>query len=287
MIATTKRQLTLLAATVMLLGSAVSARANYVFNFSGLTASNSDQSTAIATYMDGVIGCSGCVTVSGPAGSGLPGGVAVDTTYTGDGHVVGPGGVSLTLGDSVNATNNGVTPGATENFIANTTNNSTPLSSEINITFSKGVSLTGTFSFSYEIFPDGTCSALTAAACGGSPTGGIYPNQPDLDFIASGGSTSVNTTFYGVAPGTTNGPSLHSPNSGLGSTELAPQLIGTYSVSLHGATSLSFVDWPATIGVGQMQLTSTPEPRGGVFLLGALALAALAGTRLRRAPAKS
>jgi hypothetical protein len=68
-------------------------------------------------------------------------------------------------------------------------------------------------------------------------------------------------------------------------TETAPQLIGTYSVNLTGATSLEFIDWPATIGVDNMTLT--PEPKGEVFVLGLLALVAIAGAKLRRTPAKS
>ena len=290
----TKRQVTLLAGTVLLLGSAVSARANYVFNFSSLTPSNSDQSSAIATYMDGVIGCANCVTVSGLTSSGTPTtGVAVDSTYSGDGHVVGTVSGStvtpITLGNENPSTNNSGPANGTYNFLSNTTNNATQLSQGILITFTNGYSLTGTFSFNYEIFPDGTCPVLNAANCGGAAVGGIYPNQPDLDFAAKAGSTAlVNTTFYGVTPGTTNGTSVHSTASGTGSQETAPQLIGTYSTTLNGATSLSFLDWPATIGVNDLKLVNTPEPRGGVFfLLGCLALAAVASAKLRRAQAKS
>ena len=297
MTALIKRQVTLLAGMALLLGSAASARADYTFSFDGtvggltLTTSNSDQSNAIAQWMDKVIGgaCAtnlNCVSVTGVAGGGLGTGVAVDTTYTGDGHVVGPNGSAVTLGNTNNATSNSVTPGSTDNFLSNTANNASSLSTGIQITFSHGVSLTGTFSFDYEIFPDGTCSALTAAACGGAPTGGIYPNQPDLIFSANG-SAPVSKTLYGYTPVSSGGTDGTSTKSSAMSTETAPQYIGTYTTTLNGATQLTFLDWPATIGVDNLKLVSTPEPRGGVFFLAGLVLAALVSTRLRRALAKS
>ena len=262
-------------------------------------------SNAIALYMDGVLGCvaNNCVTVNGLNGNGNTGsgsgyGVAVAQKYTGDGHVVGPNGVSLTLGNTNNAQNNSgplPTPVLYDSYISNTAadssgNNPSNLSQGILITFSHGVSLTGTLSFDYEIFPDGMCAQLNSASCGGSPNmQGIYPNQPDLTFAVNG--TTVQT-FYGVAPGTNmvgastpNGTSTHSPISGTVGTEMAPQLIGHWSGNVSGATSLSFMDWPATIGIDN--LTLSPEPRGEVFLLGMLAFVAIAGTKLRRALAKS
>src|SRR5579859_2822573 len=123
-----RTQLTLLTGAILLVGSAGSARADYNFTFDGfgLTTSSSNQATTqltptaqygnIAIYMDKVLGgaCAtnlNCVTVqgldsSGNAGLGTGYGVAVAQKYTGDGHVVGPGGVSATLGNTTNATNN-------------------------------------------------------------------------------------------------------------------------------------------------------------------------------------
>ncbi len=294
MIVRTKRPATLFAGIVLLMGSAVSGRAAYVFNFNSLpvTPNNgTDSSSAIATYMDGVLGCANCVTVSA--------GVAVDQKYNGDGNVTGPGtgSTSLTLGNTDGATasnSNSTLNGSYDSYISNTSadvngNNPDQLSQGITISFSAGHALTGTFSFDYEIFPDGSCPVLNAANCGGSMVNGHYPNQPDLDFVAMAGSTTlVNTTFYGVTPGNGNGTATHAPTTGGGVAELAPQLIGTWSGTLNGASQLQFLDWPATIGVDNMVLTtSTPEPRGEAFLLGALLLAAMAGIGLRRASAKS
>lgn len=290
----TKQRATLFAGIVLLLGSAVSGRAAYVFNFNSLSVTpnnGTDSSSAIATYMDGVLGCANCVTVSA--------GVAVDQRYNGDGYVTGPGsgGTSLTLGNTDGATasnSNSTLNGSYDSYISNTSadvngNNPDQLSQGITISFSAGHALTGAFSFDYEIFPDGSCPVLNAASCGGPMVNGHYPNQPDLDFIAMAGSTTlVNTTFYGVTPGNGNGTATHSPVSGSGAT-VAPQLIGTYSTTLNGASQLEFLDWPATIGVDNLVLTntSTPEPRGEALLLGALLLAAMAGMRLRRGSAKS
>jgi len=284
MIATTKRQLTLLAGAVLLLGSAVSARADYNFNFNSLSPSltQSDQSSAIANYMDTVLGCptgiNGCVTVSGlTAGGTAGGGVAVDQTYTGDGHVVGPGGASLTLGNSNGATSNSsTTPGAYDSFISNTadpegSNGPAQLSQGILITFSHGVSLTGTFSFDLEIFPDASCPS----SCG---------TPPDLKFAVNGTTLQ---TYLGVVP-SNPGADGNSTRSPMMTTETAPQYIGvSVPITLTNATSLSFMDWPATIGVDNLRLVTTPEPKGEVFLLGMLALVAIAGTKLRRELAKS
>ena len=277
---------------LVLLGSAGSARADYLFTFNyassgpSLTASIANQSTNIANYMDSIIGCSGCVQVSDK--------VAVAQQYNADGNVVGPNGVSLTLGNSEGATNNAVTPFAysNDNYISNmaTYSNGTgdsQLSQGITITLSKGYSFTGTFSFDYQIFPDITCQVLNASSCGGAAVGGYYPNQPDLSFSASGGSPTVSQTFWGITPGTGDGNSVKSPDS---SHELAPQYIGTSgNFTLTGVTSLSFQDWPAAIGVDNLKLvtTTTPEPRGYAFILGGLMLALFAGTKLRNTLAKS
>jgi hypothetical protein len=65
-----KQRIFLCAGMIAFLGSAFSARADYLFTFDyspsgpSLTKSSSDQSTNIANYMDSIIGCSGCVSVS-------------------------------------------------------------------------------------------------------------------------------------------------------------------------------------------------------------------------------
>jgi len=62
----------------------------------------------------------------------------------------------------------------------------------------------------------------------------------------------------------------HSPASGATGTELAPQLLGTFSMSLNGATKIEFVDWPQRIGIDNLVLRTVPEPGSLALLAGGL-----------------
>ena len=268
---------------------------------------------AIQTYMNAVLSASGCSGCSAQVlASGSIGAVA-DQTWNGDGAVTGPGTgnnagkTSLTLGDSTGSYTAGSTTtstiGATDTFIANTsdgggTHNGAPggttTTSQITILF-KGITGLAIKSFDYEIFPDISCPQLTSSACGGAstttPSG--FANQPDLEFAAGNNTTgtvgsvagddTIQNTYYGVKPGTTNGNAVNSPSSGHSSSELAPQLIGTWTGSLTGVSELDFVDWPATIGIDNLNISfSTPVPEpASIVLLGTLV--ALVATKLRKA----
>ena len=253
----------LLAGLVVLCGTAMSARADIVFNFNSLSPGATD--AQIATYMDGLLGCANCVTVTG---------ASVDTTYNGDGHVVGNNGKSLTLGTSDGATNNStLTPSSTyDSFLSNVTNSASTISSEIIISFTQAVNVTG---FDYEIFPDATCPSSTNCSSG----------VPDFTFDINGSTQIFNTNAVFPSSSGTDGTSTRSPNScpvwwSCG-TEQSAQYIGTWSGNLTGVTQLDFIDWPAAIGVDNIKLsTSTvPEPRGGAILLAGLLLAGLAGRK--------
>jgi hypothetical protein len=213
------------------------------FDFNSLA--NGAGNSNVQSYMNGILGAGRSVVVAGSQAS---------NAYTGDGHVVGPGNgsTSLTL-----ATSDGTTQhlSTKDTFIDNVSS-----STEISMTFS-GLKIYGV-SFDYEIFPDGTCA--TGVGCGS--------NFPDFTFYADG--TWVFNTL-GVTPGNTGAPYTHSPASGSIGTEHAPQFLGqsgTWTFP-NGVTKLEFVDWPATIGIDNLNITTTtPEPATmtliGVGMLG-------------------
>jgi hypothetical protein len=271
---------------LLFLGTAAVASATSVtFNFNSL--GENATSSAIASYMNSVLstaGCTGCsVTVTG---------AVADTTYDGENHVTGPGtGLatkSLTLGTSDGATASNTTStlnAGYDTFLATTNDASTNISSQITMKFS-GFTINGSASFDYEIFPNGTCTALP---CGS--------NTPDFKFEAgtnSNGTDPFVTTFgtngtqLGVTPGTTNG---NTNNSQLSTSEASPQFIGTWSGSLSNVNELDFVDWPETIGVDNLSVswntgTQSPVPEPfSVVLLGTIVGGIALRKKLRKASA--
>lgn len=273
-----KRLSTILGTIIVVASAGVPGYAGtYTFNFN--TLSSGQGVTQIANYMDGVLGCSGCVTVTG---------AIADQTYDGDGNVVGPSGDPLTLGTSNGATSNSsATPtavlgttnnkvgstGTLDTFIANTSDSANQISNEIYITFS-GISISSA-SFDYEIFPDGSSE-----------------QPPDLEFEAGDNTNGTDTpvasfgssgTQYGVTPSSTgtDGSSTRSPDS---NPETSAQYIGTWSGSLSNVSELDFIDWPATIGIDNLVITATtdapvPEPGSVILLFTVAAGIGLAGRR--------
>jgi hypothetical protein len=253
----------LLAGFLLFFGAGISAQADSIdFTFNSLASgvvssqanpNNNTASNSIQGYMNSVLGCANCVTVTG---------AVADKTYNGEGYVTGPGTgrKSLTLGTSDGATasnSNSTVNSSYDTFIANTNDSSHQVSNQITMKFI-GTSLSGPISFDFEIFPDGTAN-----------------QPPDFEFVAKDINGNVLASFVqlGATPGTTDGTAKHSPNhQGSGNTNKEPnkQWIGTYtSPSLTGVTELDFIDWPATIAVDDLVITrsTVPEP-GSMILLG-------------------
>jgi len=259
---------TLAIGVVALLGIAVpSAHAtSLTFDFNSLASGANNAS--IQSYMQGVAGATGTVTVTGAIGQ---------QTYNGDNHVVGPTSplVSATLGTS----NGGVYHSGYDTFITNVGGEASG-NDRITMKFSFPIY---SVSFDFEIFPDASCTALSN--CGGTS----HANLPDLEFSAGNSSAALVKQWFGAVPGSAGGsPFVHSPNSGLGNSEFAPQLLGQSGVFSFpgGVTELDFIDWPQKIGIDNLQvnssidsapLTSVPEPSSLLLLssgLGGLARAA-------------
>jgi hypothetical protein len=232
---------------------------------------NGATDTQIQNYMNSQLGANGSVTVGGAVGS---------NSYNADGHVTGP--VSGSTVTSYTLAN--LAPAGNGTFIMNNSEGD-PASNDISMSF-KGLTI-ASVSFDLEIFPDISCTALSAPDCGGSGN----PNQPDLTLLANG--TSVEK-WLGLTPGSSGNSNginassyVHSPNSGADSDELAPQLLGSSGVIdlPVGTTTLDFQDWPATIAINDLTINfdgdTPPVPEPGTLALFGPALFGLLSWRRR------
>ena len=242
---------------LFVLSWAIPARADtFTFSFDPLSAYAPSQgggntaTSSIQGYMQSLLHAGQTVTVTG---------AVADKTYNGEGYVVGPGAddnhmTSLTLGNTNGATSvssNSTLDSSRDTFIANTNDSSTQIANQITMIFT-GLTINGTVSFDYEIFPDGTSN-----------------QPPDLIFAAGPtGHTSTIVTFLGVKPG--NSP-INTMVSDKSNNETNAQLIGHWSGTITNATELDFIDWPATIGIDNLVITSNPEP-SSIILLGTAGL---------------
>jgi hypothetical protein len=230
------------------------------FNYSN-TLGYVGSSSSIADYMNGVLGANGyassTVSVSGALAT---------KTYNGEGHVLGP---SLGVSDA---------------GLSHLTWNDTFI---INNNFAIGASATDRFtlsfanfkvysvSFDWQIFPDATCPAGSSCAALGAVAGNV--SWPDIALLVDGIATPV---WYQRA-------SIPAPGQD-------PQGLGmSGTLSLNGAQTLTFRDWPAEIGIDNLRITgcvasspnclTVPEPSTlPLAALGLLAMVAYGWRQQRR-----
>ena len=215
---------------------------------------NTASSATISTYMTDVLHSDGY----GLASVKVTGALAT-ATYTGDGNVDG-----YTLGNS-NYAGSVVSNGGTASYSTATHNhnpgtitdpaNSTKDGYLINNNFGiNGVtsnSFTITFSnfivseisFDFEIFPDIDCAAGSSCARQGPSNS----DWPDMELLVNGNPVPLDF-IAGAAP-----------------SGFAPQGVGQsgwidLSSVPGGVTSLEFVDWPAEIGIDNLQVIDAPPP---------------------------
>ena len=228
---------------------------------------NSSISAYMTSVMQGVI-LGSSVGVTGAVGQ------EGTNSYAGEGFAVGPvinnAVRPLTLGD----TNGSATPnhlttawdsnpptlvGSHDGFIKNCTSiDSCTSSPDIFMNFN-GQQISS-FSFDFQIFPDGTCPQLDGV--GHTTSCGVNnANLPDLEIWSGDNATGTHFgTLFGVAPNTA-GTYKYSLNNATGSGETAPQLLGTATYTVAAGTNIStldFMDWPETIGIDNLVVNFIP-----------------------------
>jgi hypothetical protein len=255
---------TLLAGLLFLLSAGTSAHADLIgFDFNSLQSGQG--ATSIQTYMNSWLTTHGCAGCSVAVGSGA---VADQNTYTGDGHVVGPKvkgtTTSLTLGNTEHAVSSllPATAGTLDTYIRNIGGESSP-NDRITMVFT-GFSILSA-SFDFEIFPDGS---------------GQQP--PDLAFIAKdkNGNVVFTNAWVGAIVSVANTTYTRSPAS---NSESSRQLLGTFSQTFNTpVTELDFVDWPATIGIDNLEVSRVVMPEPGAIVLFATGLVGVYSLKKKR-----
>jgi hypothetical protein len=254
------------------------AAAPTTFNFNSITMTSNTttdglnggaNSAAITNYMNGVLFGSG-ITVN------VTGALAT-RNYTADGSVI-PGNPTLGTSDHATSYNDLTHPSnpTTANPDVFILNDHIPIfgsaSDSIVMTFSSLPLGTLQVGFDWEIFADNSCAPCNQFLSGNQ----LNPNFPDLDFLLDGSPVQ---TFYAL------------PSNQLSPSGSFPQNLGTAIINLNittaGPHTLTFMDWPAEIGIDNLSLESCTGAQGCIgrvpepspLSLAALALALLALVR--------
>jgi len=234
------------AASLMVLVGAAGTAHAASYTFNFNSVAAGANNSAIQTYMNNVLGAGKSVALSGAKEA---------NGYNGDGHVV-------------NGTTLGNDESGTDRFIITLQSGSTDT---IKMQFT-GLQLY-TVTFDYEIFPDASCT---------SPTN--CPSKPDFSFWAgNGGTTSQIFHDYGDFP-------AWGSDSPVSTNERSAQkIVYSYTYTASGSSSFDtiwFQDWPATIGVDNITITTrtpppVPEP-ASILLVGSGLLAAVRRRKLTK-----
>ena len=233
-------------------------------NGQGPTAS----SKSIQTFMDGVLGCPNCVTVTGAMGNGgVTSGGVNRAFYTGDGFVINGKTLANTqyAGDAnhnhvfIMNNNFGLWNGPTAPTNKDPATTQTPNSFTFAFSGNRHIA---SVTFDWEIFPEGACQ------------GGLN-SKPTC--------TTLPSISVSVNPG---GPALwtqvaNASLSPIGSSSTNPQGIGgNVTVNMNGASQITFNDWPSEIAIRGVLVQFVPEP--GSLSLIAAAFAGIGGMARRR-----
>ena len=249
-------------AAVGILGAANASAAPVILNFNSISTGNGTKNNAaVQAYLNAVLGV-GAVTVHG---------AVADQTYNGDGFVLNDktlGTTNFVNGVLVSDGTNSQTGHQNyDTFLYNAggeakTPYGTAADNKITFDFKTPIN---SISFDWEVFPDASCQNLTPGHCGTNNA-----NKPDFELWAG---TATQRTVDDYSGDANNDFPVNGTNY--------PQGLGYFSATFSTpVTHVEFVDWPARIGIDNLDPLRVPEP--ATLALLSLGILGIAATRKRK-----